>query len=197
MGAAPDSPVSGRSAPESVLGVPAMRNPYAPPGVDVVAPDAPATPLSERRLASRGKRLGAAIIDTIAIVVLGTALSRAYCAVASVPQSLELARLGFLVAWLPQWFLIAKRGQTIGKMLLKIQIVVADGTPARFFHGVALRAWPVLFVSTVPELLFPGLRILSSLLVTIDPLFIFRADHRCVHDRIAGTYVVDVLPPAS
>jgi uncharacterized RDD family membrane protein YckC len=167
-----------------------MQNPYAPPTGDVVAPAAPA--LSEQRLASRGKRLGAAIIDTIVVVVLGTVLSRSYCAIASVQQSVDLARLGILVAWVPQWFLIASRGQTIGKMLLKTKIVVVDGSAAGFFHGVVLRSWPVLFLSSVPAMLMPNVQMLSSLIMMIDPLFIFRTDHRCVHDRIAGTYVVDV-----
>jgi uncharacterized RDD family membrane protein YckC len=175
-------------------GVP-MQNPYAPPSAEIAPNHEPIARLADRRLASRGKRLGAAVVDTLIAVVAGTILSRTYCALGSVSQSAELAQLGFLVSMVPQWFLIAKRGQSVGKMLFKIEIVVADGSRASFVHGVALRVWPILFASMGAQLMAPALRTVISVISLVDMLFIFRSDHRCLHDRVAGTYVVDASAP--
>jgi uncharacterized RDD family membrane protein YckC len=174
-----------------------MYNPYTPPSTSGIEQTA-VVRIVDRRLATRGKRFGATFVDGIFLVISGTVLSRAYCAIADVPRTVGVIQLGMIVAAAVNWILIARRGQTIGKILFKTEIVRVDGAPARFLHGVALRTWPLLIVNYGTELLFPTLRTAVGLLGTIDALFVFSAFNRCIHDRIAGTYVVDVaIAPSS
>lgn len=90
-----------------------------------------------------------------------------------------------LLLYLPvQGYFLATRAQTLGKMALGIKIVTLDGENADLKRILLLRVLPVTLVSVVPGI--------GSVLSTLDALFIFRADQRCIHDHIAGTRVVNV-----
>jgi uncharacterized RDD family membrane protein YckC len=91
---------------------------------------------------------------------------------------------GFFVMSAIQWYLIATRGQSIGKRLLQIKVVHLDGSPVGFLHGVVLREWAPALVSAVP--------FIGRLIWIVDPILIFRPDHQCLHDKIAGTKVVEL-----
>lgn len=86
----------------------------------------------------------------------------------------------FVALALFQWNLIATRGQSIGKKLLGMKIVTDGGHAPGFIFGVVLRNWVRVALSIIP---------FFSL---IDVLFIFGESHRCIHDYLAGTFVVDV-----
>ena len=86
----------------------------------------------------------------------------------------------FLALALFQWNLIATQGQSIGKKLLGMRIVTDGGQMPGFIFGVVLRNWVRFALSFIP---FFGL---------IDVLFIFGESRRCIHDYLAGTFVVDV-----
>lgn len=80
-------------------------------------------------------------------------------------------------------YLLATRGQTIGKMLLGVRIVDYNTDQLLSFGKlIGLRVVPVWMVSLIP---FAG-----GCLVLIDTLFIFGNERRCIHDLIAGTKVV-------
>ena len=79
-----------------------------------------------------------------------------------------------------QAFLVASRAQSVGKMLAKTKIVDMEGRDAGFVRGVLLREWVWFFINLVP------------LVGLIDALFVFRDDHRTLHDLMSGTQVVDV-----
>jgi uncharacterized RDD family membrane protein YckC len=82
--------------------------------------------------------------------------------------------------------LLSIRGQSIGKLLLGIQIVgSADGTKAGFVKAVLLR-W---FLFAIIE----GIRLIGPVLMLGNVLLIFRADRRCMHDHVAGTKVVRAI----
>jgi uncharacterized RDD family membrane protein YckC len=190
---------------------PSQPNPY---GAPEASPERPAAAAGSY-LASRTQRLAAALIDGLFAVVTGTALA-VYLHAAGHdpwPTSPELERmaggiapssvLALLCGLVPaalQWALIARRGQTLGKMLLGTRIALGDGRIAGFLHGVVLRMWPISVLASIGPLLEwrlgPGalaVAIVSAvvpLLDLVDVVFIFRADYRCVHDHIAGTYVV-------
>lgn len=183
-----------------VPGDPGARaaNPYAPPQADLdhgVAPAGPGGPL-----ATRLQRFGGAIVDGILYAV---ASAPAYMGI----SFMELGRRsqtssnpfllytiagfwGFIAAgltvslWIVQWYLIATRGQSIGKIVAKTRIVRVDGGRAGFKEAVALRTWIPWAVSLIPKI--------GGVLAFIDILFVFRSDRRCVHDLIAGTKVIDV-----
>ncbi len=85
--------------------------------------------------------------------------------------------------------LLTVRGQTIGKLLLRVRIVrFNDGGRVGFLKVVMLRS----FLFFAASLLGPvGLTVLA-----VDALMIFRQGRRCLHDLVADTKVVRV-PAAS
>lgn len=96
--------------------------------------------------------------------------------------------LGCLVLY--QWFLLATRGQTIGKAAMGIRIVDLEGRPAGFFSALLLRLFVFngllsLVVSFSSVLLpFAGL-----LFWALDYVPVFGEERRCLHDYLAGTQV--------
>ncbi len=111
------------------------------------------------------------------------------------PPASILARIGIpaeRAGWLPvvcslllmassvvyQGWMLAVRGQTLGKMALGIKVVRPNGGDIR-----AGQAW-VRVLST--------LALAEIFLGPIDDLLIFSRRHRTLHDRLAGTVVVNV-----
>jgi uncharacterized RDD family membrane protein YckC len=150
---------------------------------------------SEGQLAGRGKRLGAAIIDTlILLIVVGPLMwlggyFTAAMEAASRGQEVGLgtvmlwAVIGFIVFVVIQGVPLNASGQTWGKKLLNIRIVDLDGNKPPFAKLIGLRYLPVQFVANVP--------MVGPVLGLVNVLLIFRGDRRCGHDLIAGTRVVD------
>lgn len=144
----------------------------------------------EERLAGRGRRLVATMID----MILVPALTALLIMITGVMEHAEAYRNSM---WILNVFLLAvlsylilngywlfTRGQTVGKRLMKVAIVASTtGERAAFWKLVCLRApfFPLLFVSIIPTL---------ALLPIIDQAFVFRKNRRCVHDLAAGTSVV-------
>jgi uncharacterized RDD family membrane protein YckC len=84
-----------------------------------------------------------------------------------------------------QWTLLAKRGQSLGKMAMNIRIVRNDNdSNPGFLSAVVLRIWLSGILSAIP--------CLGQLFLLIDILSIFSEERRCLHDWLAGTKVVDV-----
>lgn len=93
--------------------------------------------------------------------------------------------LGFLVFLGLQLYLLATRSQTIGKYLVKTQIYdLETDAPAGFLKCFVLRALVNSFIGMLP--------CVGGIYSLVDILFIFGEEHRCLHDQIAGTYVVDI-----
>jgi uncharacterized RDD family membrane protein YckC len=90
--------------------------------------------------------------------------------------------LGFIIFLVIHGYLIATRGQTVGKALLKIRIVRSDGSPASFARIVGLRYLTTSVLASIP--------IVGTIYGLVDVLMIFRASRRCLHDNIADTIVV-------
>lgn len=183
------------------MSTPEPPNPYAPPAADLDPGnpnDLTADELNE--LASRWQRLGGSLFDGllafVAIIPCFFGLSLT-----------DFARLGsrsnpfffftetggwgvvaavlFGALTIFQWALLARRGQTVGKIVAGTRVVSLDDSPAGFLRAVVLRVWPVEVANRVS---------LLRILVLADVLFIFGASRRCLHDRIAGTKVVTVRP---
>jgi len=162
------------------------HNPYAAPAARVH--DVPAGTLE---LADRGIRLAAALIDGLIWAALGFGMAiilpivapqggdsaAAANAVMAVGGLLAIGLVVLNLLWLYQ------NGQTIGKRLLSIKVVRADGERCPLWRILFLRGLPMALIGAVP---------LIGPIVTwlVDPLFIFRADLRCLHDLIADTIVV-------
>lgn len=144
------------------------------------------------RLADRGMRLAAAIIDTvIAVVILlpmmfvGGYFSGIMTGVQpSYGQQAMWGLIGFIVFLAVQGYPLNASGQTWGKKMLKMKIVDLDGNKPPFSKLIALRYLPTQAIGFVP--------IVGTIYGLVNVLFIFRDDRRCVHDLIAGTRVVMV-----
>lgn len=90
------------------------------------------------------------------------------------------------LAMLANIILLTVRGQTLGKLVLGIQIVrFADGSRAGFIRAVLLRSVLFAVMAVVTSFQF-----FAQVLLLTDMLFIFRQDRRCLHDLVADTKVV-------
>lgn len=162
------------------------ENRYAPPKADVQDADG-----ESGNLASRGARLGGAIIDAIISGIVSFPImyytgfwQSAMTGEVNIGDQLMLAIFGIVVFLLLNGYLLAKRGQTIGKALVGTRIVsVEDEQILPLPKVFGLRYLPINIVAQVPYV--------GSILALINVLFIFRDDRRCVHDLIAGTKVIN------
>ena len=164
------------------------HNPYAAPGVEISAPRLPSAP---GVLASRLRRLGAATLDSLFLLVFilparfaSGSFDEFPAVVAESYVTSLLWGLGGAALWvgLNSWTIL-QSAQSLGKRVVGIKIVDLDGNNASFTKIVAWRFLPITLADTV----IPGS---GGLVGSIDILFIFRSDRRCLHDFIAGTQVV-------
>ena len=147
----------------------------------------------ERRyeLASRGARLGAALIDAL----IGLAVSIPLCMWLGVFETVKRGQalstatlitvsfLGFLAFLVIHGQFLYQSGQTVGKKLIGLQIVGLDDQVPPLINLIVLRYLPISVAALLP---------FGNLLVIADALAIFRSDRRCLHDLIAGTRVIDL-----
>jgi uncharacterized RDD family membrane protein YckC len=157
-------------------------NPFVAPRADL---EGQAEVVGEIRLAERGTRLVAALLDTL-VLLPGLVLLVALVILRPTGSAAVVGPWGFLL-WtlavvITQAVLLTRRGQTLGKRWMKIRVVRLDGSNPGF-------AWAVLVRSLV-NTIAAGVPYLGWLYWLVDVLFIFRDDRRCIHDLMAGTQVV-------
>ena len=142
-------------------------------------------------LAGRWTRLGATLIDALlAGLAFGLLALVSPFNIFAPPASssgiwmlmVQNLVLGFILFLVIHGYLLATRGQTVGKALLKIKIVRSDGSPASFARIVGLRYLTTSVLASIP--------LVGTLYGLLDVLLIFRASRRCLHDNIADTIVV-------
>ena len=161
------------------------HNPYAVPAATVADISE-----SEHRLAGRGERLGAAIIDGLvqmAILLPAMFVSGYFSGILqgvqpSVGMQLLWQAISMALFVAIQGYPLAQDGQTWGKKLLKMKIVDLAGNKPDFLRMIGLRYGVGYAIVLIP--------VIGTLYVLVDALFIFREDRRCIHDLIAGTRVV-------
>lgn len=78
------------------------------------------------------------------------------------------------------------RSQSIAKMMLNMRIVTLDGKPASFSNIAFKRTLVVYVLGNLPGV--------GGIVSLVDALMIFRSEHNCLHDDIAGTRVVVATP---
>jgi uncharacterized RDD family membrane protein YckC len=176
-------------------------NSYAPPK-SVVA-DIPDSG-DEAQKASRGSRLGASIIDGLIFgVPFGPSYAMAVPAVLSHARAVGPGKTAPYSIWVGMagtggWFyfgilvglctltltalFVHRNGQTIGKKLLGIKVVRADGSRATLARIFWLRYVVNTLLTLVP--------IAGALYGLVDVLMIFGNALRCCHDYIADTIVI-------
>ena len=159
-----------------------VLNPYAPPASDREQQwgGYQADAASQYHLASLGARWWGAFVDNLVIYAAGIAT---FVAFRVFDANLYAAGLTMLLTVVPvgayQAYLIATKGQSLGKRVAKTRIVRLDGSAPGFVYGVLLRSWLVVAITSV-----------FSLGALVDALFVFREDRRTLHDLLAGTRVI-------
>ena len=99
-------------------------------------------------------------------------------------SGLGLMGLVWLALFVCQCYLLAQRGQTIGKIVMGLRIVrFEDGTNPGFVKAVLMRTFLWALITAIP--------VVGPLIGLVGILFIFRDDQRCLHDHLAGTRVVN------
>ncbi|MFO1000046.1 MAG: RDD family protein [Planctomycetaceae bacterium] len=168
-------------------------NPYAAPQVSGYATEnsgeGPA-------LATRGQRFAGAFIDGLLMLplVFGMLFFVRTAAVPGgaqpeVPLLVTLAFVPVSMAWflILNGYLLATKGQTIGKLATGTQIVDAQ-------TGQLVPLVPLYLKRNFSLQLLALIPLVGNFIALIDALMIFRASRKCLHDEIAGTKVIVYQP---
>lgn len=189
------------------------ENLYAPPAEEEDAQSERDHRVEQRPASRRARLLAAAIDGAFTYAVLRGTSELALIAIgAGLPQApenyvrdrlvLQLTGHGALLAVvLVQGALIARRGQSLGKLALRMRMVLADGRTAGLLRGFVMRTLPFWAILLAARTVLPwrlAETVLGGLviLVMLDSLLILGVTRRCAHDRIAGTHVVRPAPAA-
>jgi len=144
---------------------------------------------SVQQLASRWKRLGGALIDTLLMMVIALPIMMVIGIFPSQGQRMTFGQhilgsvIGLIIFLCLHGYFLAKSGQTIGKKIVKTRIVNLDGEICPFAKMFLLR-YAVLWIITI-------IPIIGNIYGLVNVLFVFGKEKRCIHDYIAGTRVVD------
>lgn len=177
-------------------------NPYASPQTESFAENP--TVEGGVRLATRGERLGGAMIDGVLLllIILPLSFGLSFLQVGIFSSSVDewdapvgtftwasfMAELvgvviGIFAFLILNGYLLATRGQTLGKSMLKMRIVSEDtGRILPFGPLFVKRYLSIWLLSCIPGI--------GNFVSLVDSLAIFRANHKCLHDDFAGTIVV-------
>lgn len=82
-----------------------------------------------------------------------------------------------------QGYLLATRGQTVGKYLVGTQILDERTNKVPGFLGMYCKRYLVFAVAAY-------IPVVGNIIAIIDALMIFRDNRKCWHDEMAGTKVV-------
>lgn len=163
-------------------------NRFAPPAAHVEDVAA----VGQLALGGRGARFAAMFIDGLVLGILSWGLSALFLG-----HSMELLRTGAvsifsymgmqMTIWLVvtlviNGYLLATRGQTVGKLMLGLRIVRTDGSRAGLVRLLLVRYFANSLLFMVP--------LLGAIYFLADSLCIFRESRQCLHDNIADTIVV-------
>ena len=102
-------------------------------------------------------------------------------------QKFMLTLSPFLIFFVLHGFLLQQYGQTLGKRIVGIAIVTMDNQKPAFGHLIMWRYLSQWAVGLVP--------LIGVFLRLVDILAVFRPDHRCIHDHLAKTKVIDLKIP--
>jgi uncharacterized RDD family membrane protein YckC len=141
--------------------------------------------------ASRWKRLGGAMIDSLVSLIIFVPVMFATGVLQQITsgEGMNLVQqiAFFIAAWaaflILNGYLLFTRGQTIGKVVMSTKIVDLSGNIPNFGKLLVLRYLVLGIVTQIP--------IIGGLAGIANALFIFSKKRRCLHDYIAGTQVID------
>jgi len=142
------------------------------------------------KMAAHWRRLFALWIDSFVIwLIFGSVLMDIW-------NGTQDIWLKWTTCWIGTWICftiingwpLVKKGQTLGKMFLKLRIVHVDMRPATWQRLLLLRYGLFLLYMVLPWM--------CILVFMFDALFAMRPTRRSLHDILAGTAVIQMLEPA-
>ncbi|QEG22023.1 RDD family protein [Mariniblastus fucicola] len=146
-------------------------------------------------LADRSSRFVGALIDSILMIVILMPVSfliiipifaGSLQEAGSLTFNIGYILSGFVVSQLVflalQGYLLANKGQTIGKLVVKTQILDEQGRIPDFWPMYLKRYLAMAFIYSIPYI--------GGVISIVNALLIFRESRKCLHDDIAGTKVV-------
>ena len=170
-------------------------NPYAAPTQGGAIPPSYDPVGYHSNLATKSERFAGAFIDGIILVpimlgvgfVLGIAMVSAGIDPASpmfqLIASIVGGILGAIVFTALHGYFLATRGQTIGKIAMKTQIVSEETNQILPLTEIILKRYvPIWLASMIP--------VIGGFAGLVDALPIFRESRKCIHDEIAKTKVI-------
>ncbi|HRH94557.1 MAG TPA: RDD family protein [Prosthecobacter sp.] len=182
-------------APSASVVQPAAFNPYAAPRANVIIPTAG----QDVTLASLGQRLGAVMLDGLiqVVVMLPLIIPAVMMDDKSGREpsmgmiiSMAVGGVGLLSILIYNLVLLGTRGQTLGKKIVGTRIAIyPGGEKPGFAKAFLVRSFVVAIIGAIP--------LLGPIFSLVDTFCVFRADHRCIHDMMAGTHVIEGQPPVS
>ena len=168
-------------------------NPYAP--TNEVSEDPFTTAhVGQPPLATRGERFAGAFVDGIlnliaifavvaALAFIGINIQADETLTQSVASTVISGLLGFGVFLAIHGYLLATQGRTVGKLLVKTQIVDRETNQIQPFGPLLMKRYVWLWLVTM-------IPIFGGIVGLIDVLLIFRENRACLHDDVAGTKVI-------
>lgn len=144
-------------------------------------------------LATRSDRFWAHLVDsaivfvpTLLFLVIPILTARSFDAGEGEEQDLDIflplsVFFAFVVPIILQLVVMARTGQSLGKRWRGIRVVRMNGQPISLVRLALLRNLLPVWLSQV-----------TCVFGLIDTFFIFRDDHRCLHDHLADTQVIKV-----
>lgn len=161
------------------------ENPYSTPESQIY--EEPMLEEEELELAGRGARLLAVIIDSIMFFVFAFVVGFVLALtvgedVVTSQSDLALGSFILVIYCGLNTILLVKKGQTLGKMILKIKIVNPNTSQVPGFVDIILKRYVAFMILSILPLV--------SLATIIDPFMIFRESRKCWHDDLANTIVV-------
>lgn len=155
-------------------------NPYAAPSSKV----ADVAPKGEYVLADRGSRLAAVLLDSLFVapgylLLLWPTLTKQ----PANPALVGVGGLYVLIILIVEIVFLYRYSAGIGKRIMKLKIVRADGSAAGLERTLGLR----IIVNSLPVFI----PVVGRFYGLVDALLIFGEPRRCLHDYIAGTIVVN------
>lgn len=157
-------------------------NPYQAPQSEIESSNA--NNYAESVLADRGPRLGAALLDSLFIIIALIPVFFIYDSnddtAITIAVSITVVAMITLLAFNLNY--LYKNGQTIGKRIVGVKIVRTDDERCGLARIIFLRNFVIGLLGNIP--------LIGPFVSLADPLFIFRGDRRCIHDLIADTKVI-------
>lgn len=160
----------------------------------------------EVELASAGQRIGAYIINNVIWLVLMMVMVFVWSALVYKPTEADIVKLGMWVIAVSIIYLViqaifmSRDGQTIGKKIMGVKVIDADGETAGFVRFFLLREAVYNIILTILGVPL-GVALNSeqvaqipsiiALLICFVMLFV-AADRRTLQDKLANTYVIQL-----